>query len=519
MVSSLSGRRAWAKPRTIARAASQPPGLAASASPSAPRAEDLPGLGRAQPADRAAGEAEAEPDEGPALTEARRRRAGRRPPRRRRTPPAGRSPVVGSCSVNSWTRPATTEIHAASATITRASGTTGRRRAIVGRRRGFAAELIGRRRASRRSATAHRAGHCARRTRPPGHARRRRPPAGHRPRRRPDARSLEPAQVGHERRRVAGRHDKDRRPRAGDRSDEDEQPLERRRSMRRQPREEIEDPLDLSGRGRDRDVGEPRLGAGVARRGDPERRALRRQRAGDRCRDDVQMPRPSSSSKARSQAGPCAVWTSSAIRTSRSRDGSNRFVTGRPEPGTRSRVDPPDGIARRIRPDAGEPRRILGQPRPDSLRAAPPLRPLELRGGDRPRADEERRRPSRSVAAWRATRSPTASVTGPRTNTPRRSAATWKWRITRSNGASVQKLRSTPAVLALDEVALPDDDAVRRLVVRPQPGERQALAVPDLDRRAGSRRPTSSGRARGAGRSRRADRSAPRPRGSSRGGA
>ena len=64
--------------------------------------------------------------------------------------------------------------------------------------------------------------------------------------------------------------------------------------------------------------------------------------------------------------------------------------------------------------------------------------------------------------------------------------------MTRSNGARVQALRRTPPPCSpIDERALADDDAGARLVLGPQPGERQALPVPDLDRRSGSPRPTS----------------------------
>ena len=48
-----------------------------------------------------------------------------------------------------------------------------------------------------------------------------------------------------------------------------------------------------------------------------------------------------------------------------------------------------------------------------------------------------------STAASRANRSPTPRATGPISKTPRRSARTWNSRTTRSNGASVQTLRST----------------------------------------------------------------------------
>ena len=129
-VPSASGSRAWAKPRSIARAATQPPGWAASAGPRpSPRRLLTPGAA-SQPAR-------------PAPTTRASAALGQRSPRRGPsvwaiTVPAATTatspgtPRTGSRCAISWTRPPTTAIHAPSATITRTSGA---RLAIASRRR------------------------------------------------------------------------------------------------------------------------------------------------------------------------------------------------------------------------------------------------------------------------------------------------------------------------------------------------------------------------------------------------
>ena len=197
--------------------------------------------------------------------------------------------------------------------------------------------------------------------------------------------------------------------------------------------------------------------------------------------------------------GPSAVWTSSAISTSRSRDGSNRFVTGRAGPRARAGVDAPQRVAGRVRAHAREPRRVLGEAAARAVEVAPAVRRLELRRRDRPRPDEEGvgARAGAPSATRRANGSPTERSTGPRVNTPRRSAETWKRRRTRSHGRRVQALRRTvvPGSSPSVELALADLDARAGLVVRPQPGERQAAAGSRPRSRAGSSRRTATRRA------------------------
>ena len=162
-----------------------------------------------------------------------------------------------------------------------------------------------------------------------------------------------------------------------------------------------------------------------------------RERAHHRRGDDVQRldlvvgrgraPRP---------ARP-TVWTSSATSTSRSRDGSKRLTHRLAEAGARAGVDPADRVARRVRPDAGEPRRILGEARCG-------------RGRGRPSGRSARapvvgivRGQTRNVSV--SSRSSIAAATSERVadrelhraqgvTTPRRSALTWNRRTTRSYG-------------------------------------------------------------------------------------
>ena len=208
-----------------------------------------------------------------------------------------------------------------------------------------------------------------------------------------------------------------------------------------------------------------------------------------------------SSSKATSQAGPSAVWTSSAIE--------HLPVARRLEPlehGWPSRAlvrgwIAPDGIARRVRPDAGEPGRILD--RPWRARSTPPHRSVGASsgGGDGPRPDEERV----DVVALLDRRPPGERVADARARPARaRRRRADRPDVEPAHDAlerrSVQTLRSTPAsprpsTRSRSRTSTPG----ARVVVGPQPGERQAPPVPDLDRERDRRRPTSVGRAPSGG--------------------
>ena len=128
-VRSASGSREWANPRSIASPARRPPGCAAIAGP--------------MPADRLA---RAAPDASrparPAPITRTKATAGQRRPRRgaatwAMVAPIATStaswaiPISGWWSVNSWTSPPTTEIHAASAMQTRTSGISSTTRATA----------------------------------------------------------------------------------------------------------------------------------------------------------------------------------------------------------------------------------------------------------------------------------------------------------------------------------------------------------------------------------------------------
>ena len=61
-----------------------------------------------------------------------------------------------------------------------------------------------------------------------------------------------------------------------------------------------------------------------------------------------------------------------------------------PDPGARPGVDPADRVARGVGPDAGEPRRVLGEAASRAVEVAPAVGRLDLGRRDRPRPDEER---------------------------------------------------------------------------------------------------------------------------------
>ena len=173
-------------------------------------------------------------------------------------------------------------------------------------------------------------------------------------------------------------------------------------------------------------------------------------------------PRPSSSSNAMSQAGPCSVWTSSAISTSRSRDGSNRFVTGRPSRALARwwirRSGSPGAYGRTPANRAGSSVR----PRPDALDAAPAVGPLQVRAW-------------RRSAAGRGTSSSTVALldgglasdqVADRQRRPARGRRRRAARPRRGSGgspaptarASRRSAARRPAT-PVDEGSLPDDDA------------------------------------------------------------
>ena len=190
----------------------------------------------------------------------------------------------------------------------------------------------------------------------------------------------------------------------------------------------------------------------------------------------------SSGSYAMSQAGPWAVWTSRTISTSRSRDGSNRFVTGVPR-----RADARWWIRRRGRRarTAGRRRsaRVLGQAGLRSLRAAPLVGPLDAGRPDGPRPDDE----PGAVVALLDGGLPREQVADGKVDGPEVVDASPLApdvvcpddAFERGERPDVAERAAAPA--AVHQLALADDDPERRVVVGPEPGEREPLLVPDLD--------------------------------------
>ena len=178
-----------------------------------------------------------------------------------------------------------------------------------------------------------------------------------------------------------------------------------------------------------------------------------RRRASDRATDAATTYSASTSSSAQpaSQTAPSAVWTSSAISTSRSRDGSNRFVIGCP-----SRA-----LARACRRRSGSPgaygrtpaNRDGSSARPPRARSRSPQRSGGsssvvgiVRGQTRNVSVPGRR----STAARRANGSPTDSSTGPSVNTPRRSATRGTGaRPARTAAASTRSAGRRPGLVAV----------------------------------------------------------------------
>ncbi len=257
-------------------------------------------------------------------------------------------------------------------------------------------------------------------------------------------RALEPPEGHGELARVAGgQHEHGRAGPHGPR-DHREQPLVRRGRVRREPGEQVEDPLHLAGRRRDRDARDARLRAGVARGHQPERDPPVAERPGQRSGDHVQR---------------LDVVAPEAGLPGRPVDGldverdQHLALSGRFEP-LRHR------LARRGRScghgsgGSGRPARTGGRRRT----ATDPRRGRTSRGRGRPTGRAARSRWSGSSAARRGTcrsrdgdpRRPGGRTgprpTGPRArsvNTPRRSAPTWNRRTTRSHGRSVHAFRST----------------------------------------------------------------------------
>ena len=192
----------------------------------------------------------------------------------------------------------------------------------------------------------------------------------------------------------------------------------------------------------------------------------------------------SSSVRPRSHAGPSDVWTSSATSTSRSRDGSNRLSIG-----WSSRA-----LVRAWTRRTGSPgaygrtpaNRDGSSTSPWRARSRSPQRSIGASSvvGDRARPDEERvdvvalldrRAPGERIADRqldRAERVDAAAVA--RDVEPAHDALV---RPQRPRVAQHRRLR-----LVRHQVAFADLDARARVVVGPQPGERQAPPVPDLDR-------------------------------------
>ena len=172
------------------------------------------------------------------------------------------------------------------------------------------------------------------------------------------------------------------------------------------------------------------LRAVIAGRRQPERRPLERPATGRSTRRRRTATRPRRRRTPSPRPARLAVWTSRAIRTSRSRDGSKRFDDRPPEAGARPRVDPPERVARRVLADAGEPRRILGQAGPRPIRP-PHVSRRWSAGRRRPsaagRGTDRRRRGPRSAAS-RANRSPTVSSDRPRARR-RRAAPPPTWNV------------------------------------------------------------------------------------------
>ena len=172
--------------------------------------------------------------------------------------------------------------------------------------------------------------------------------------------------------------------------DHREQPLERHGGVGREPGEQVEDPLRLArATTRPATLRDPRLRARVARGQEPERDppvpSVRASDAGDHVqRLDLVVAEPGLPGRA------VDVWTSRAIEhlaVARRLEALGHRLA---DAGARAGVDPADRVARRVRPDAGEPRRVLGEAGFGAVEVAPAVGRLELRRGDRPRPDEER---------------------------------------------------------------------------------------------------------------------------------
>ena len=298
---------------------------------------------------------------------------------------------------------------------------------------------------------------------------------------------LQPAQRRRERPRVAGRQDEHGGP--GPDAARDDARAAARTAPRRGPtgaRAGRAPAATWPGDDDTGDPGDPRLGARVAGRHQAERDAPPPERPRERPGDDVQRLDLVARRSRPPTPGPSIVWTSSAISTSRSRDGSKRLVIGRP---TRAlvrawirRIGSPGGVG----PDAGEPRRVLGEARSGRGRGRPSGRAARSpwwgpcaarRGTCRPRAGDRRR------AAWRTGRR-RRGPPGPMRNTPRRSAPD----VEPAHDALPRPQRPGVAqdlgagLGAVGEVALADarrpGDASSSARSH---GERQPPAVPDLD--------------------------------------
>ena len=202
-------------------------------------------------------------------------------------------------------------------------------------------------------------------------------------------RALEPPEGHGELARVAGcQHEHGRAGPHGPR-DHREQPLVWRGRVRREPREQVEDPLHLARRRRDGHARDARLRAGVARGHQPERDPPVAERPGQRSGDHVQrldVVAPEPGLPGRPVDGLDVEGDQHLALTGRFEPLRHRL----PDAGARAGMDPADRVARCIGADAGEPRRILGEAELREVEVAPLVGRLDLGGRDRPRPDEER---------------------------------------------------------------------------------------------------------------------------------
>src|SRR5262249_4758637 len=142
-------------------------------------------------------------------------------------------------------------------------------------------------------------------------------------------------------------------------------------------------------------------------------------------------------------------------------------------PGARPVVDPPDRVAGRVLANAGESRRVLGQPGEGAIDAAPAVAAMEGRGRNDPRSDEEPRQ-LRSTLGGGLAREEVANrqLDGPQLVGAAALAAHVEVPgdpLERRERPGVAK--DAAAVDADDRGPLADHDAIACGILRPQPGE------------------------------------------------